>query len=330
MDFYETKNAASKAMKRYDGLFGVGKSITVRTGQEFIVAKGPRGGKTLVTPHQFNMLTKNKKQKMNGNHTFVPSLQAVVHLREAISRIPQCMNRLGSQPLVEWYWNTDHGCYEQNDRGYIELDLSEQEAYELKKEGFQTLKKLSVSLNPKQRLSKALMQVIAGEDTFGLIFPYNETNLNETSQSQGLEALFLKAVKEIPNVSYKVLPVLIHEKHMCTCGNDDNDEEDFENDCGCNSDVYAATPEDIQYSLSQAGKKYLMDHPCPLGGGGTINFYSLGDFGYAWKEYFWQDDANNTVKERIILQRAIVVTSWSATDRRTRKYVDTGKVAKEK
>ena len=342
-DWYPSKNAAWKAMKLYDGLFQNERSITIGRGsesKEYLVFEGSRGGKNLVTPAVFSLLmakkNKNKKRKMktnvlspppsppppkdNNSHKFVPTLQQVVNHREAVSRIPECMSRLGSLPLVEFDWNLDHGCYEENHRGYTELDLEEQESYELREEGFLTLKTMAQTGGQTQELSKALMQVVAGEDTFGLIFSYNQNNLNETGQCQGAEALFLRAIKEIPDVSYKILPVLLHEKHRCTCDNDNDDDEDFENDCGCTTEVYSATPEDIQYSLSQAGKEYFIDHPCPLGGGST-NFYSIGNFGYSWKQYFGQGGPNNIIKERTALHRAIMVTSWSPLAHKKRKGV---------
>ena len=339
-DWYPSKNAAFKAMKLYDGLFEHERSITIGRGyeaKEYLVFKGSRGGKNLVTPAVFKLLItkKNKKRKMKTNTLspppkddklmVVPTLQRVVNLREAISRIPECMSRLGSRPLVEWDWNLDHGCYEQNDCGYIELHPEEQESYELREEGFQALKIMARSVGQTQKMTKALMQVVAGEDTFGLIFSYNQNNLDETNQCLGAEAMFLRAIKEIPDVSYKILPVLIHEKHMCTCdSNAADDDEDFENDCGCISEVYSATPEDIQYSLSQAGKEYLIGHPSPLGGGAT-NFYSIGDFGYSWKKYFGQGGPNNIIKERITLCRAIMVTAWSPLAHKKRKCGDDSK-----
>jgi len=202
----------------------------------------------------------------------------------------------------------------------------------LREEGFLTLKTMAQTGGQTQKLSKALMQEVAGEDTIGLIFSYNQNNLNETNPCLCAEALFLRAIKEIPDVSYKILPVLLHEKHKCTCDNDNDDnDEDFENDCGCSSEVFSATPEDIQYSLNQAGKEHfigypikdhLLGHPSLLGGD-TTNFYSIGDFGYSWKTYFGQGGTYDTViKDRISLCRAIVVTSWSPLAHKKRKNGD--------
>ncbi len=369
-EWYESKNAASKAMKLYDGLFQHERCITIGRGyesKEFLVFKGPRGGKTLVTPEQFDVLTTKNKKNMKRNrsgelvttsetkktvqidssgdmmttsktNTSMPSISTIVSLREAVTRIPRYMISMGSQYLVEWDWNTKHGCYSEDHRGYTDLDDDMKQDYEFQKETMEKLGKIagkatmdgsSKSDTVIQKMCKKLIKMVEGETKFGLIFSYGELDVSE-SDFFGIEATFLEVVKKIPGVVYKIMPVLIHESHECTCENDNSDaEDDFENDCGCSSEVYSVSPEDINYTLNVKPKDRYMGHPLPFGGGNTRFYVIRGRwFGHSWDGELLAD---NITKQRSYLQRAVVITSFEASAYKKRKCTPADeKATKEK
>ena len=266
----------------------------------------------------------------------LPSIQDIVNRRGAVSRIPKYMTPMGGQHLVEFGWNTKHGCYSEDHRGYTDLDDTEKAGYEYQKKTMKDLKTMALGVTRGmaknsqtqtdeqiQEMCKILMKMVAGETGFGLIFSY----VNDLDFF-GIEAIFLKVVKRIPDVVYKIMPVLIHETHECTCEDDNSDaEDDFENDCGCSSEVYSVTPEDINYTLNTKSKDRYVGHPLPFGGGGTRFYVIRGQgFGHSWNS---KEHVDNVTEVQTYLQRAIVVTSFSATAHKKRKYAE-GKPEEEK
>ena len=377
-EWYESKNAFKAAAKLCDGLFQHEQCITIGRGyeaKEFLVFKGPRGGKKLVTPEQFDVLTttknkKNMKRNRSGelvtsetkknmktiippppeaivvptsktDQTPMPSITTIVALKEAVSRIPGYMRAMGSQHLVEWDWNTKHGCYSEDHRGYTVLDDDMKQDYEFQQKTMKKLGKIareaamdssSKSDTVIQKMCKKLIKMVEGETSFGLIFSYGELDVSE-SDFYGIEATFLEVVKKIPGVVYKIMPVLIHESHECTCEDDNSDaDDDFENDCGCSSEVYSVSPEDINYALNVKPKDRYRGHPHPFGGGNTRFYVIRGrGFGHSWDGELFAD---NVTKQRSYLQRAMVITSFEASAYKKRKYgnADAGgeKATKEK
>ncbi len=361
-DWYVSKNAFKAAVKMYGGgLFHQEQCITIGYGCEakkFLVFKGSRGGTKLVTPEQFDVLTatknkKNMKRDRSGelvtsetkknmktiippplavvptpkDTALLPSIQSIVGLKEAVSRIPGYMRAMGSEHLVEYDWNTKHGCYSEDHRGYTNLDDDMKQDYEFQQKTMEKLGKIAreATMNGSsktdiviQKMCKKLIKMVEGETTFGLIFSYGELDVSE-SDFYGIEATFLEVVKKIPGVVYKIMPVLIRESHECTCEDDNSDaDDDFENDCGCSCEVYSVSPEDINYTLNIKPKDRYMNHPHPFGGGNTRFYVIRGrGFGRAWsnKQHF-----DNITTERTYLQRAVVITSFEASAHKKRKY----------
>ncbi len=371
-DWYVSKNAFKAAVKMYGGgLFHHEQCITIGHGdasKEFLVFKGSRGGKKLVTPEQFDVLTatknkKNMKRNRSGDlvtsenmkaiippppppsvvvptskdTVLLPSIQSIVGLKEAVSRIPGYMRAMGSQHLVEYAWNEKHGCYNVDHRGYTDLDEDMKQDYEYQQKNMEKLGKIAreATMNGSsksdvviQRMCRKLIKMVEGETSFGLIFSYGELDVSE-SDFAGIEAIFLRVVKSIPDVVYKIMPVLVCEKHECSCEN--GEDYEYENDCGCSCEVYSVSPEDINYTLNTKPKDRYMNHPHPIGGG-NMRFYVIRGqgFGHDWDN---KQNIDNITTKRTRLQRAIVITSFEASAHKKRKYAnaDAGeKATKEK
>ena len=267
----------------------------------------------------------------------MPNISTIVTLREAVSRIPQYMRPMGSQHLAEYDWNEKHGCYNEDRRGYIDMDDDLKEDYEFQKKTMKKLQKLAVIMmdtSPRSdtiifEMRRRFIKMVEGETSFGLIFSYGQLDVEETG-FYGLETVFLRLVKSMPEVVYKIMPVLIRETHECTCEGEDSGEDDydFENDCGCSCEVYSVSPEDINYTLNTKPKDRYMNHPHPFGGGNT-RFYAIKGqgFGHAWDS---KQQIDGVTQKLTYLHRAIVVTSFEASAHKKRKYAETGKAAKEK
>lgn len=259
----------------------------------------------------------------NNNNMLVPSLQTAIKYNKAINELPACMASMGRQPLMEYGWNKMYGCYQEDHEGWIEISQEEEETYEMQKKGFEHLREMAETdikwQNHRQQLiqkiGKGLMKLVAGEETFGLLLSYGDS-LQETS-FMDVDSMFLQAVKlHFPKVCYKIIPVLICETAdwMASERPEKSDQPyDF------SSLVYSATPEDISYCLNR--KDTCLGHPDPLGGGCT-NFYNIEFLNYYWRRRYAGNIHGPGIPNTIYFQRALVVTSWSATAHKKRKNGD--------
>ena len=157
-------------------------------------------------------------------------------------------------------------------------------------------------IEPSMKIARKLAKLMNEEDQFGLILSHGYS-VNENAL-KGIDMIFVKAVKLLPEVQYHIIPIMNAVKGYYPCEGDNSSIE-------YSSKVYPLTSDVIDYVLGERNNYTQLLSS-------KIHFYVLDEYPkyYCWKDQsqeaaeFTGNESRPGEEDSMYISRAIIVTKW--------------------